>query len=506
MKSKIYLLALLLASALLAVYLIGIDYAPAPFFLDEFLVQAEVIKKAWLNGGGNNSWIIIQHGNMGGYFSYGPYVFIASIFAKVNGVSIFSSRLPGALFALLTGIFIYFTLRILDISKEFSLLGPVFYLLMPTVIVQSRVAWDPSMYPLICTGGAFVAEVAFSRTQYWRSGHLKGLFISFGITGFLAGLICWVYPAGRLTGLIFTLFCCIRITLMSAKLSVATAKQKLQVVFIAFSGLIAGLTPAVLSLFHELNRIEGGLDRTNGELIFGSDNIIARILSNYTSNILDWSYLIFRGDPNLRHSLGFFGAIGPAGIAILCMVAANAFYRRRLDCKERSKLSPNRAKALSLAYIIVFTSPAALSIVSPHSLRASASFPFWACLATIAVVDLFAIFNQKMVFWALFALLSYSTITISSYTLGGLRLQGYKQLLAPMDSISSYPGSSRGHFGYSEYVRANNMSNNQICSRSRMYYDADNGFKLFPNADSIDAARTLYIAFSRGIFMSCFKA
>ena len=93
MKSHIGLLAILLIAAITIFYFVGLNYSPAPFFLDESLVQAEVIKKAWLDGGGNNHWIIIQHGNMDGYFSYGPYVFIASILAKFNGVSVYGSRL-----------------------------------------------------------------------------------------------------------------------------------------------------------------------------------------------------------------------------------------------------------------------------------------------------------------------------------------------------------------------------------------------------------------------------
>ena len=448
----------------LAFYLVGLDYAPAPYFSDESLVSAEVIK---ISRGWSDFGLLIRHSSLPD-FSYLPYVSVSFLLTKLFGFSVYGFRLVSAVLSIGTGCALIYLSRLFGLGWRYALFVPPFYWLMPPVIVQSRVAWDPAIFPLVSVLAVCSLEYPVRRIK--RGGDLLlGSLALFALNAsFWVGLVAWAYPPGRLCSVLVCTFYLYRYWVVFKGTRVKGLFPVFAVPFLSGFGLMGS------ALFASLKSTEGSMSRSSSELILGQDSLLQKIFIRFFSNVTNLDHLLLDGDPNLRHSLPGMGALGVAGFVLLtCVVfiVLSAIFAS-VPWLGAIDLPGSRADLHSMpilfVLVVIFASPSFLGNTVVHSLRACATYPFLAILASVlmsAAVKRLSASRQELALGLVVLIIILSLIHLSRYTLGGLSFVGKKQLQGPAPLHSTYPGLSRSAFSHSSYVASQGLSDAEVCER-----------------------------------------
>ena len=465
-------------------YLTALDYSPAPFFVDEVLVSAEVIKVNW---GLRPLELLIRHGHSSEYFSYLPYIAFSSALTKVVGSSIYSLRLSSAICAILTGAVIFCLSCEIGLPKKYSLLATIFYWLMPPVIVQSRIAWDPALFPLISTTSILFLEKSFGQdagfagnTNRWSRRFISGI-----LCGTLVGLVSWTYPPGKLCSIL--LIATYSVICIGRDLHTNSWNQSRYWLWLStFLSVSSGLVGWLLLKSFQTN---GAETRGYKELILGQENLLHKIGIRFFQNITNLDYLLLQGDLNARHSLPEMGTLGIGGFIIVVSILAYILRGGSGNSRTMAWVSHRGGSGIfkCFSWIVVFSAPSLLGNTVTHSLRACGSFPFWSILAAFCtsyiVTQLRSSFKRDLAYLVIATVALVSTLHLSRYTLGGFSFLDKGQLKGPETTGSSYPGISRRAFGYEAYREFQEYSNEEICQ----------GFK---NANDIPE---IYISYSEAV-------
>jgi len=479
----------------LALYLTGLDYAPAPYFSDEALVSAEVIK---LSRGWRDFGLLIRHSSRYADFSFFPYVFVSFLLTKVLGFSVYSFRLVSVILSVGTGLGLIFLGRLFDLKWNYLLLAPVFYWLMPPVIVQSRIAWDPAIFPLICLVAVCSLEWPARRINMVVSFPAWALAFLALNAGFWLGLVAWAYPPGRLCSVLLCGFYLARYWFACKKFYLRRLRSQFLIPFLlSFFGMGSVLLVSLKST-------AGAMSRSTSELIIGQTSLLQKIFLRFFSNVTNLDYLLIDGDPNLRHSLPGMGALGVAGFVLLVCVVLLVlgslfpevcFAGRFINQYEASPHVLNISILCLL--VVIFASPSFLGNTVVHSLRGCAAFPFWALLTSVLLavtVQRFSVASQEFLIGLIVVAVAFSSLHLARYSLGGLSFMGKKQLQGPVPIHSTYPGLSRSAFMHVDYVAAQGLSGSEVCMRVRSSLNRPTDISY---GEAVDDARSILIAAER---------
>jgi len=115
------------------------------------------------------------------------YAYSAVPFVYLFGLNIFSTRLPVAVFGILTVLFLYVLVKELFHNKKIALLAAGLLAISPWHIFMSRFAHEPSLVPFYFVAGLY----------FWIKGTSgKSKYLSIGSVFF--GLLLYNYPITRL--------------------------------------------------------------------------------------------------------------------------------------------------------------------------------------------------------------------------------------------------------------------------------------------------------------------
>ena len=267
-----------------------------------------------------------------------------------------------------------------------------------------RVAWEVVIFP---TSAVWLV--------YFLTGQRKLDFIAAVIT---ASIFYYSYPAARLLLPLFIFFCLIG----NQFCNLGVTKTNL---LGAAGALIAGLLlmpqngdPALTRyayLVEDLGIKLADLGYINGIFAFSFD-VAVRFLSHFGP-----TFLLFRGDENLRHGSGYLGVLSwPESLALtlgLIILLWRFLDRRVGGLKDRSLYGSNENLGkifLIVSLILISILPAALTAEGvPHALRSSAAWPFVSILAALITSKVW----HNLWFRRLFLLssLSFSTLFLYDY-------------------------------------------------------------------------------------------
>lgn len=465
-RNPSFILLLLLCIGLIWLYCTNLNFSPPPFFFDEYLVSAVIAKVSILN---EPLQTIFRHENLRDNYSYLPYVLAGVLTTKVLGFSIYSIRLTSAVLALTTAVFVFIASRLYNTPVKYSLIASIIYLLLPPVVVQSRIAWDPAIYPFFTTLSILLFQLLYRRTTSATSAKSLSNYLVSAATGTALGFSSWSYPPGQVVSVLILLFFLLKACLFK---SLPRNNYKYYAPVILISGLMYA------HYFFSRWSLTGGANRYTQESVLGQSDIIGKILYALYKNLLDFDYVLLVGDLNYRHSLAGLGILLLPVIflgILLSIIFVSGLRNEQIDkyVKPKRELKPVVLKLSEFAILIlILTLPAALGNTTPHSLRASASFPVWAILSgyclyiTISKFIFMRMHMRHVILYLSIGMIIFTYINTSRLLLGGKSFLNASQFSEKHRlPASSYPFLAREAFNHAQFLNLYNEPDSAICAK-----------------------------------------
>lgn len=357
---------------LVALRIAILPFSPPGFYMDESAGSAHV---ASMVQHGTNAfgqpWPLFSPA-LGGGYTTPVYLYPAAAWSFVFGFSPLSLRFFSEIMTLGAIMLIAYALR-LWAGKRAALLAACVGLALPWGWLQGSLVWDPALVPFF-VGAAFWA---FSQLLFTKSARIK-YFALFLLPVSLV-LLAYLYPPLRVSApLMF-----IAAYALLYKRQIVRWPQLLATV--VGSGVIS------LPLLHFMQDPDS-LARSQNLLVFSQLPLlpaIGTLIVNMLQLISPW-FLFATGDPNLRHSTFFEGMLGvaavPATVAVIVMIA-KSWRKRRGDLL---------LVWVALFGVVVSLAGSALTDEGqPHSLRATAAWPFFVILLALGWQWIFDLKNKK---------------------------------------------------------------------------------------------------------------
>ena len=365
-------IALLLVALRIAI----LPVSPPPFAADEALSGAHIAAMVTKGHDANGTqWPLFSSALGGGYVTP-TYLYPAAAWASVFGYEPLSLRYFSQFATLLAIVMIALAVRLWS-DRRTALIALAVGLALPWGWLQGSIAWDPAIVPFY-TSAAFLA---FSLLFAVRSRAVR--FVSFFVMTAMIVALAYAYPPLRvgapllLAGSYFLLY---RQSLIDIRHIVAG---------IIFAGLLAlPLAGFILQ--------PGALDRSQNLLVFHEwpfPVAIIVFLLNMLHLVSPW-FLFLLGDPNLRHATGFQGMLGLA--ALPGFIGLVAIITRFIKTKKVSYGLPLLAAGFGVIASLVGS---ALTYEGqPHSLRATAAWPFIIVQLAFGWRWIFALKNKRWIY------------------------------------------------------------------------------------------------------------
>ena len=462
-------LILFLIAFFLASYLVGLSWSPAPLFEDESGVLSRALY--WSSFGKTFEgvrWPVLIP-LTGQFYAFPAYFYSVALWSKFfpGDVSFADLRALGSVFVAATAFLTFVFACQLRIPRLFAALASLFYISSPQALLSYRIAWDPIVMPFQVMLAIVGCEFFFNLIDRDKQSALRRcLWLYLGsasAAGCLSALLWYGYTAGRLIAILLLILFVSRI-LLRQELSLGFKFRSTLFFCVAFC--ITALPVGAAIYGDPLS-----LARTSQEL---NQFSLLGIYSSFKSLLTHTSYfdyLIFWGDPQRRHSTGFGGVIGFSGW-ILLICASLVIVRTNLnDYSVRKPVtSPSilsKPIGLIIAYILIATSPSALSFPEIHALRSSAAFPFWSILASIVLFR-----TQQRLFLSVDRFKKAGLCAASAAFLCGVfglfalqYMLSDSSFLASAQQGSTYPGLSKEYFQNSAYLRFKSLSDQDLLER-----------------------------------------
>lgn len=367
--------ALILLRALLLIV------TPPGFYLDEAAGGAHII--ALLTHGTNahnESWPLFSR-SLGGGYTTPIYLYPLAIWSFIFGTSEYALRAFSLFATVIAALLISLTLR-LWLGNKAALIAAVSALILPWSWIQGSVAWDPALVPM------FVAASLYSFTVALKTSVSRHQIIAIGATGVSLVALAYLYPPCRVTApLLLALFygTLLYQKKLSVKIGLITAGSLAVLCLPLLHFMLqpeALARSAELSVFHNATILEG----------------ISRVILNFSA-MLNPIFLFITGDANLRHATGQQGMLG---LSVLPAVFALLYVGVRCIQKYREDKHLKTTPIISLVSIacagIIFSilGSALTAEGQPHSLRATAAWPFFIVLITIGWTQLLALTSRRI--------------------------------------------------------------------------------------------------------------
>lgn len=357
-------------------------FSPPGFFLDEAATGAHVTAMLQHSTNAHGQPWPLFSASLGGGYTTPVYLYPLVAWAAIFSANELSLRYFSVFVTCLAII-------LLALGMRYWLKRKAFYittfsaLAMPWGWIQGSLAWDPAIVPLFVAAGflCFSAGLLSSNKKIQLAGII-------GLPTALVAL-AYAYPPCRITApLLFALF-----------YGVLYFKKRISLKVVAGCSVLAAVIALPLAIFMLQ---PDALERSKALSIFYEVSFfeaIGRLLLNLTL-LLNPIFLFFFGDPNIRHATGFQGMLGLAALPAIAALLYHLFQKRT------SKFTPltNNTHLLLLISVLGVAFGVLGSALTnegqPHSLRATATWPFMTILVSIGWYILVTYYKKRVVYRA----------------------------------------------------------------------------------------------------------
>lgn len=286
-----------------------------------------------------------------GEFKLPVFVYAVALSEYIFGLNEFAVRFPAVVFSLGVLILVYLlSVKLFD-NKVIGLYSAFFLTITPWFFIISRTGYE-------ATAGLFFFLLGI---YLFLTGIHKNIYLYLSCGSFILSL--YSYNSFRIITpltLIFLIFYLVNNWTGNIKklIAILTANAFFLAVFI-------------LPIVNLLNSVDGNT-RLNTVGIFSraidNQDLVKSFIENYFSHFSP-EYLFINGDSNLRSGLGIYGVLYWTQLPLLLMAVIYIL-------KSKSKLL-----YFLLLLILISPIPAAITVESPHLLRAISALPFIAMLS-----------------------------------------------------------------------------------------------------------------------------
>lgn len=346
----------------LVVICVGLRFAwlphtPPGFYHDETAGGAHIV--SLLRTGRNaygQSWPFYSVA-LGGGYTTPIYLYLATGWASIFGASELALRAFSVTISILAVGLVALTAS-LWFDRRIAWLTALSGLLLPWSWLQGSLAWDPALVPLWVAGAMAIYSYLYHRRPSLR---LRILWLSLLAINLL--ILAYSYPPCRVTAPILLL-----------AMDYNLWRQKV----VKLTHLLVCWLPAsLLSLpLIKFMLTPEALQRSRFLSVFYHTTVwhgLYLTLLNFCK-LLSPDFLFGHGDANLRHSTGYQGMLGYAAFVVLIGGLLTILFKR-------PKRWPTSLVFISFVGILSGLLGSALTNESqPHSLRATAAWPFWLLL------------------------------------------------------------------------------------------------------------------------------
>jgi len=335
--------------------------------------DAYAIAHTWRDHHGQFLPILLQ--------SFGDWVsptltYLTAPFVRVLGVTVYATRLPVALFGVLTVLLAHVYVVQLTKQKSLGVLAALLLAVMPWAVTLSRWAIPPSIVPffvLLALVTFYWAKSDDSRRRYWKSGAF--IVVAIGLT--------YAYPSEKVFAPILVLTLCAIFLLQKQKFG--------QLLFVLMSYTV-GVAPLYWLAFLDPARYNARFDSVS---LFGHYRSLNAILIQATSRYVQYFSPDFNfglGDMDPAHhvpgapsSYSFLAPLFYCGILCSMFVIG-----RRLLGKEPSRVALSsrlswRDHAVLLAWLVASPLAACVTIDREHVLRVVQYLPLVTIYALVGL-------------------------------------------------------------------------------------------------------------------------
>lgn len=342
-------------------------FSPPGFFLDEAATGAHVV--AMLHQGTNAHgipWPLFSE-SLGGGYTTPIYLYPLVGWAAIFGTSELALRYFSVIFTLLA-----IGLMAAAMNKWFgrreALITAAAMLALPWGWLQGSLAWDPALVPF------FVGLAFLSFTLLYHSSKSFDRTLAYGLFPLSLIGLAYLYPPLRVTAPL----------LFIAGYAVLLRHKQIDLRTIAVTCLIAAIVSLPLLQFMLQ---PAALGRTSALSVFHDTSVFGGLWLVIVNmlGLINPFFLFVNGDPNLRHATGIQGMLGAAAIIPLVVLATRcirAAWKRQIT----KVFDPTTILLISIGIFGIIASLLGSALTNesqPHSLRATAAWPFAIILIVI---------------------------------------------------------------------------------------------------------------------------
>jgi hypothetical protein len=373
-------LLLTIIGALVLLHVLVLFVSPPGFFLDEAATGAHV--QAMLQHGTNangEAWPFYS-ASLGGGYTTPVYLYPLVAWGALLGTSEVALRAFSQISTLAAIGMLAWAVRFW-LGKKIALVAAAVGLALPWGWLQGSLAWDPALVPFfVAISFLCFTLILFSLRRFLR------VFALIGLPVFLIGM-AYLYPPCRVTApLIYLIF-----------YGVLLYKRAVSWRMVVITSLGAALIATPLALF----MVEPtSLARSQALSVFSGVSLpagIAEAISNIWL-LLNPAFLFFTGDANLRHATGIQGMLGFA--AIIPFLATLYFAVKYAVIRKKMTNATLLALICGGGLFAALLGSALTNEGQPHSLRATAAWPFFAILITLGWLALARYASKKLLITA----------------------------------------------------------------------------------------------------------
>lgn len=383
--------------------------SPPGFYIDEAATGAHVVHMVEEGTNAHHQAWPLFSSSLGGGYTTPIYLYPLTVWSSVFGTHEISLRYFSEFITLISIAFLALAVKYW-LGGKMALVGAIVGLALPWGWLQGSLAWDPTMVPLFVA----ISFFAFSALLFSASRKLK--IISMILLPVALIALAYVYPPARVTApLLYAMFYIILYLRQAISL---------RVILLSAFGAFLLVLPLALFMFQP-----EALGRTSSLSVF-SHNSILQALTSLALNLLlllNPVFLFFVGDPNLRHSTMFQGMLGIGALIPVLVLILHAIKHRGV------RLSPLTNKLHLFLFITILGTifgllgSALTAEGQPHSLRATATWPFMVLLITLGWYIIFEakrralttsailVFTVATLFYAVDLLAFYPTRAATSF-------------------------------------------------------------------------------------------
>lgn len=363
-----FILSLIIAIVVMVILRIAlVPFSPPGFFLDEAATGAHVV--AMLHQGTNAHavpWPLFSE-SLGGGYTTPIYLYPLVGWAALFGTSELALRYFSVVFTLLAIILMAAAMNKWFGRRE-ALITAAAMLALPWGWLQGSLAWDPALVPF------FVALAFLSFTLLYHSSKSLDRTLSYGLFPLSLLGLAYLYPPLRVTAPL----------LFVAGYVVLLRRKRIDLRTVTVTCLIAAIISLPLLQFMLQ---PAALGRTSALSVFHDTSIFGGLWLAVINmlGLLNPFFLFINGDPNLRHATGIQGMLGIATVIPLVALAI-AIIRATWNRTVARTFDHTTLLLIGIGIFGVLASLLGSALTNesqPHSLRATAAWPFAAILIVI---------------------------------------------------------------------------------------------------------------------------